>query len=114
MLVEDDIDISDLVQFYLDSWGYEAVVCQNGQIALDWLSENTADIIFLDLNMPVLSGQETLQACREKGIKAPIYIMTAQPLGNDKGLDEQLNREADGHLLKPINFRELKTLLAHS
>jgi len=113
LLVEDDIDISDLIEFYLESWGYDSVICQNGQMALDWLSENKADIIFLDLNMPILNGQETLQACREQGITTPIYIMTAQPLGNDSELDEQLNRQADGHILKPINFRELKTLFTN-
>ncbi len=112
LLVEDDPDISGLVQFYVETWGYQSVVCGDGQTALDWLDDNSADVILMDLNMPILDGAQTLTACRERGLKVPIYIMSAQPLGTDPTLDDTLKRHADGHILKPVDFRELEILLS--
>ncbi len=109
LLVEDDQDIADLVVLRLEDWGYDVAHCENGSLALEWLESNFADMVLMDLDMPVMSGEETINKMRESKNSTPIYIMSAKPLdiGGDHGLDAQ------GQLLKPVNFELLRAVVAN-
>ena len=105
LLVEDDKDIADLVELKLSSWGYQVSHCANGHECIKWIGPNQADLILLDLNMPVLNGESTLKYLRETGCEVPVYIMSAKPLPEGSMVDAQ------GQLLKPIDFELLNQVL---
>ena len=63
LLVEDDLDIRDVLQDLLEGEGYDVIPAANGKQALDFLTLNDppgADLVILDLMMPMVSGWEVL------------------------------------------------------
>ncbi len=105
LLVEDDEDIADLLILKLSSWGYQVSHCVNGHECIKWIGPNQADLILMDLSMPVLNGEDTLKYLRETGCETPVYIMSAKLL-----LDESM-MDAQGYFLKPIDFEQLSQTL---
>ena len=61
LLVDDDPKILDLVASYLRGHHFEVSSAANGQEALSWMAHNRADIVLLDIMMPVMDGLETLR-----------------------------------------------------
>jgi len=108
LIVEDDSDIADLVALRLQEWGYEVEHCENGFLALEWLKLNYADMVLMDLDMPVMGGEEAVRKIREFGNETPIYIMSAKPLD----IDGDTNLDAQGQLLKPVSFDLLRAVVA--
>lgn len=71
-------------------------VVRNGQEALDFLTSNQVDLMVLDLEMPVMDGQQTLQAMKEKNINTPTIIFSAaSPVSIRKTLDSLKNGVVD-------------------
>lgn len=108
LVVEDDSDIADLVMLRLKEWGYDAEHCHNGSEAIDWLESQFADMVLLDLNMPVMNGEQALKKIRARGNNVPVYIMSAKPLdieGNDQF-------DAQGQIVKPLDFNLLQIIIA--
>ena len=64
--VDDEIDLLKPHILFLEKKGYSVTTCNNGQDAIDIFDEENFDIVFLDENMPVLSGLETLSEIKEK------------------------------------------------
>ncbi|NTV43436.1 MAG: response regulator, partial [Syntrophobacteraceae bacterium] len=58
--------------------GYEVITAEHGQRALDFLSKNPVDLILLDLKMPVMSGEEFLQALPPQHADVPVIVITGQ------------------------------------
>lgn len=109
-LVEDDADIADLVEAYLLDWGYRVKHLPNGQQAVDrWQQQPDAELVLMDINMPVLAGLPAIEQLRDLGCDVPIFIMSA------KVLDEQdpamASSRANGHMLKPLDFELLSDTL---
>ncbi|MGH1426448.1 MAG: ATP-binding response regulator [Arenicella sp.] len=105
LVVEDDDDIADLIELRLTSLGYRVNRCKNGHECIKWVKDESADVILLDLNMPIMNGEETLKYLRSIGCKTPTYIMSARQL------DEGVDIGAQGQLLKPVDFDVLAHVL---
>jgi len=105
LLVEDDDDIADLLDLKLSSWGYQVSRCKNGHECIKWVGPHQADMILMDLSMPIMGGEDALKYLRETGCKTPVYIMSAKPLADGTLIDAQ------GQLLKPIDFELLNSVL---
>lgn len=89
--------------------------CKNGIELLDRLSNpkfDIPDIIFLDLNMPILSGFETLQQIREddKFKDIPVIAIYSTSATED-GIKNTFGLGANAYIVKPISFADLKKLL---
>ncbi len=79
LLVDDEQDFLDPIAFWLESKGYIVKIASNGQQALDSLKETTPDIIFLDVNMPVMDGITALKKIREMNPNIPVIMITGAP-----------------------------------
>jgi signal transduction histidine kinase len=79
LLAEDDEDTSELVRSVLEEAGYSVETCRNGQEALDRLREDPADLVVLDLMMPVMDGWEfrALQRNDRSIAEIPVVVITA-------------------------------------
>lgn len=77
LVVDDDPSIADLLCVLLQEEGYEVHGVGDGEEALAAVAEETPDVIVADVMMPRLDGLEMTQALRERGIDAPVVLMSA-------------------------------------
>ncbi|ARU57932.1 transcriptional regulator [Oleiphilus messinensis] len=104
ILVEDDDELSSLVQEYLTKNGFEVSVVQDGSQAVEQILSAQPDLVILDIMLPGLSGMEVCRQVRN-GYSAPILMLTAL----DEDMDQMLGLElgADDYVIKPIKPRLL-------
>lgn len=98
---DDEIDLLTPYIIYLKDKGYEVLTATNGQDAIELCDNNKVDILFLDENMPGLSGLETLQEVKAAHPELPVVMIT-------KSEEEQIMEQAIGekiadYLIKPVN-----------
>ncbi len=108
LVVEDEQDIAGLIKHALERSGDGQVeIVSSGDAALRAVTENTPDLVILDLNLPVLSGTEVCRILRGRPATAnvPIIMLTARTGESDRvtGLD----LGADDYVTKPFSLREL-------
>ena len=110
LLVDDEINLTDLLRLELDVEGYEVDVAENGSSALiKARSEPSPDLIILDWNLPDFSGVDICQRIRSSGITTPILMLT----GHDEVTDrvKALDSGVDDYLIKPFSIEELMARL---
>lgn len=103
LLVDDDIEISNLLAELLEMEGFEVDVAHDGEEALERLNSQH-NIVLLDINMPKLNGIETLKRIRQN-YSVPVLMLTARGDDIDRVIGLELG--ADDYLPKPFNDREL-------
>jgi len=104
LLVDDDIELSALLQEYMQQEGLSVDICHHGQQALEKLQTESFDLMVLDVMMPVLSGFETLQSLRKTN-NLPVIMLTAKGDKIDRILGLEMG--ADDYVAKPCDPREL-------
>jgi len=79
LIVDDEPDVTTVLQFRLESRGFSVDSCVNGGEALDKILENEYDLVLLDYFMPLLKGDAVCQAirCEERFAKLPLIIITS-------------------------------------
>ncbi|WP_066504088.1 response regulator transcription factor [Abyssisolibacter fermentans] len=104
LIVEDDVEISNMVKKYLTKEGFDVKTAFDGESALKVFSEDSFDIILLDLMLPKINGMDFMRVIREKSL-IPILIMSAKDSDVDKALG--LGLGADDYIAKPFSMIEL-------
>ncbi|MDR1005991.1 MAG: PglZ domain-containing protein [Bacteroidales bacterium] len=110
--VDDEMDLLKPYILFLQTKGYEVVTAIDGNEAMDVLGKTMIDIIFLDENMPGMSGMDVLMLIKEKFPTIPVIMIT-------KSEEEQIMEQAIGskisdYLIKPVNPKQiLLTLKKH-
>lgn len=104
LLVEDDVEISEMVGVQLNKEGFELVAAFDGEEAITNFAQYTFDLVILDLMIPKVSGMDILKSIRENS-KVPVLIMSAKDSDVDKALG--LGFGADDYLTKPFSMIEL-------
>ena len=105
LVVEDDRDLSQLVQMHLRDAGYSCQISHDGAAGLQQVETRDYDLIVLDLTLPRTDGLEVCRQVRARVQYTPIIMVTSR--GDD--LDRVLGLElgADDYLAKPFSMREL-------
>lgn len=98
---DDEIDLLKPHILFLEEKGYEVVTTTNGQDALDLCHEQSFDLIFLDENMPGLSGLETLNAIKEFLPSIPVVMITKSE--EEDIMDQAIGNKIADYLIKPVN-----------
>ena len=110
--VDDEIDLLKPYTLYLSNKGYEVETASNGQDAIDLCENNIYDIVFLDENMPGLSGLATLTKIKEVRPNLPIVMITKSEEENI--MDMAIGNKIADYLIKPVNPSQiLMTLKKH-
>ncbi|MBI4222070.1 MAG: response regulator [Planctomycetes bacterium] len=104
LLVEDDKNQLLLYKQELLLEGYNIITAQDGQEAIKKVKEHTPDLIVMDINMPKMSGIESMGRILSEHKKIPIIINTAY--GSYK--DDFMSWSADAYIIKSSDITELK------
>jgi PAS domain S-box-containing protein len=107
MLVEDNEANIQTISSYLVAKGYELIVAQSGQEALDLTQQHQPQLILMDIQMPGMDGLETIQRLRRqaKTSQLPIIALTALAMTGDR--ERCLAGGASDYLTKPVRLKEL-------
>lgn len=98
---DDEIDLLRPYILYLQQKDYEVVPARSGQDAIDLCRAQNFDILFLDENMPGLSGLETLQAIKSIHPELPIVMITKSEEENI--MEQAIGQKITDYLIKPVN-----------
>ncbi len=104
LIVEDDRNIQELLQMYLEKEGYAVTVAGDGGQGLQKFRAIKPDIVLLDVMMPVMDGWAVCRAIRSES-QTPIIMLTAKGETEDKITG--LKNGADDYVTKPFEMREL-------
>lgn len=105
LLVEDERKVASFIARALRENSYAVDVAETGERALELGADVTYDAILLDVRLPGLSGVEVCRELRQQGIEAPVMMLTARGLVEQRV--EGLDAGADDYLTKPFSFNEL-------
>ena len=103
--VDDEIDLLKPHILFLEKKNYHVTTCNNGQDAIELFDENNFDIVFLDENMPGLSGLEVAKMCHEKEIQTKIILLTFHKESYIYQQAKSLN--ISGYMTKDFDLEEL-------
>ena len=104
LVCDDDKEIVEAIQIYLEQEGYEVLTAYDGMQALQQIRQNQIDLLVIDVMMPRLDGIHATMKIREES-KVPVIIISAKSEDADKILG--LNIGADDYVTKPFNPLEL-------
>ncbi|WP_373018009.1 response regulator, partial [Muriicola sp.] len=114
--VDDEIDMLKPHILFLEEKKYRVVTCKSGQDALEELDDNQFDIVFLDENMPGLSGLDTLNEIKNRKPALPVVMITRSE--EETIMEEAIGSKIADYLIKPVNPNQillsLKKTLEHS
>lgn len=106
LLVEDNKMNVMVATKFLSRWGVRWEVAENGQIAVEKVSQNKYDLVLMDLQMPVMDGYNASRKIRETDKGTPIVALTASALINIQ--DSVIEAGMNDFVTKPFDPKELK------
>ena len=101
LVVEDSRTNQRLVTIILKKLGFEVEIAENGQEALDKVERSDFDLIFMDIQMPIMNGYEATRELRNRNVKTPIIALTANAMKGDE--EKCLQAGCDRYMSKPID-----------
>ena len=104
LIVEDDPNIRELLQMYLEKDGYAVTLASDGGQGLDKFRAIKPNLVLLDVMMPVMDGWAVCKAIRAEG-NTPVIMLTAKGETDDKVTG--LKAGADDYVTKPFEMKEL-------
>jgi len=115
LIVEDNPTNQKMIKYTLQNIGIECDIAKNGSIGVDMRIQNRYDIIFMDIQMPIMNGIEATKAILEYEKKkkvphVPIVAVTANALKGDR--ERFLAEGMDEYISKPVDFNRLVDVLS--
>ena len=109
LLVDDEVDFIQPLAYWLQVKGYEVVVALDGKCALEKIRDEKPDIVFMDLNMPGMSGVEAVSRIRAFDPEVPVIIISAYI--DEERIKEVLACGISGVFYKGADFQDGLMLL---
>jgi len=113
LVAEDNTNNQLLIQLLLEEFGLNVSIANNGQEAVELYGKNNYDLVFLDINMPIMDGLTALKYILKiedsKQKSTPKVALTANNLKGDK--QKYIQEGMDDYLSKPIDSKKLQLLL---
>lgn len=105
LLVEDNELIQQLIQSYLHKMGLTVTLAENGEVAVRLALQKPYDLIYMDMQMPVMSGIDAVKALRSNKYQHSIVMLTANATLEDRNLCKAIG--SNDFVTKPINRHQL-------
>ena len=103
--VDDEIDMLTAHILFLREKGYDVYTATNGEKALEEVKKNNFDLIFLDENMPGMSGMQTLSGIKDIKPDIPIVMITKNE--EEDVMDQAIGSKISDYLIKPVNPKQI-------
>jgi DNA-binding response OmpR family regulator len=103
--VDDEIDLLKPHIIFLEHKGFQVNTATNGEDAIDMVKQNEYDIIFLDENMPGISGLETLSKIKSINSMVPVVMITKSEEENI--MEDAIGAKINDYLIKPVNPKQI-------
>lgn len=103
--VDDEIELLKPHILFLEKKGYQVTACQSGTEAIDEVEKQNFDIVFLDENMPGLTGLETLSEIKKIRSTLPVVMITKSE--EESIMEEAIGAKISDYLIKPVNPHQL-------
>lgn len=107
LVVDDEQDICEIMQYNLETEGYEVVTANSAEEAMS-LQLNDFSLILLDVMMGEMSGFQMARRLKENPETAPIPIIFTTALDDEDNMVKGLNIGADDYITKPLSIKEVK------
>ena len=106
LIVEDEEDILELLEYSLQKEGYETIGFLSVNEKLEKvLDEEKIDLILMDRNLPGIDGTSFINSIKNKGYNSPVIYLTAKD--KDEDILDGFDSYADDYITKPFNIKEL-------
>ena len=111
LVVDDSEGNRDLIKAYLKKYPFDVQVAENGEEALELMKSNTYDIVFMDMQMPVMDGYTATEKYRSwesqnnEGKKVPVIALTAYAL--EEEARKSFSAGCDEHITKPVKKKTI-------
>ena len=103
LLVDDDDMVRDLVAATLKGGDYQLLQAADGGKGLELAREHRPDIVFLDVNMPIMDGVSVCEAIKSDPATADVTVIMLTALGQEVDRDRARRAGADGYFTKPFS-----------
>jgi len=105
VIVEDEEDLLELLEYNLQKEGYETIGFLNTKSVTQILDEEEIDLLIMDRNLPGVEGSEFIADLREDGVDVPVIFLSAKD--KESHIEEGFLRGGDDYITKPFNMKEL-------
>ena len=105
LIVEDEQDILELMEYHLSKEGFETIGFLNTKHVLTALEEEQVDLILMDRNLPGAEGSEFVESLRKRGVQTPVIFVSAKH--KDEEIEQGFERGGDDYITKPFSMKEL-------
>jgi len=114
LLVDDSVDAAEAMSMLLETLGHEVRVMHDGPSALAMVDDFAPDVVILDIGLPGMDGFEVARELRARAVTKSALLIALTGYGADS--DKQKARDAgfDHHLVKPVSFTAIETVIAAS
>jgi len=106
LIVEDEEDVLDLMEYTLTKEGYDVISCVDTSNVRDMLDEEDVALILMDRNLPGVEGSVFISNIREEGYNHPVIYVSAKDASEN--ILEGFDRGGDDYITKPFDLNEFK------
>ena len=110
LIIDDDEDIAELESYVLKKEGYETVIKYTGEEALEEIDTNNYDLILMDIMMPNMNGETTLEELKkDSSFDTPVIALTADAVSGAK--ERYMSEGFVDYISKPFSREQIKEKL---
>ena len=104
LIIEDEPDISELIEYNLTQSGYSIIVSNNGEKGIEIARKHSPDLILLDLMLPGIHGIDVCRILKNDKDTSGVLIIMLTALGQEEDIIKGLETGADDYVTKPFSF----------
>ena len=108
LIIEDEPDISELIEYNLTQSGYSIIVSDNGEKGIEVTRKHSPDLILLDLMLPGINGIDVCRILKNDKDTSDVSIIMLTALGQEEDIVKGLETGADDYVTKPFSFPVLE------
>ena len=108
LIIEDEPDISELIEYNLSQSGYSILVSNNGEKGIESTRKHLPDLILLDLMLPGIHGIDVCRILKNDKYTSSVSIIMLTALGQEEDIIKGLETGADDYVTKPFSFPVLE------
>ena len=114
LLVDDSVDAAEAMSMLLETLGHEIRVMHDGPSALAMVDDFAPDVVILDIGLPGMDGFEVARQMRMRAATKAALMIALTGYGADSDKKQAHDAGFDHHLVKPVSFTAIETLIAES